>query len=79
MGQEQAFHAKLVHYKNFMQVVMLAFSKDNTPATLQYHTYILHHMYGEREIQEVPYKTGRSTAGVALEAKPVLSQFHSPL
>lgn len=60
MEQEQAFHAKLVHCNNFMKAVMLVFSKDNTPATFQYHAYILHHMYSEREIQEVPCETGKS-------------------
>lgn len=40
---------------------MLVFSKDNTLATFQYHAYILHYIYSEREIQEVPCETGKST------------------
>lgn len=60
---------------------MLVFSKDNTLATFQYHVYILHYIYSEREIQEVPCETGkvRSTAGVLLEGKPLLNQFPSSL
>lgn len=39
---------------------MLVFSKDNTLATFQYHAYILHYIYSEREIQEVPRETSKS-------------------
>lgn len=60
MVQEHAFQAKLVHYNHLMKVVLLVFSKDNTLATFQYHVYILHYTYSEREIQEVPYEPDRS-------------------
>lgn len=77
MEQEQAFHAKRVCYNHFRKAAMPVFSKDNTLATLQYHTYILHYTYSEREIQEVPRETGktmkysRSAFGNKTRAQPI--------
>lgn len=44
MEQEPAFHAKQAYYNHFMEADILVFSKDNTLATFQYHTYITLYM-----------------------------------